>query len=92
MSDIEEGMIVKMLMSVNRLTVTIGSMAQVVGDNTLAERMETIKPLTERGIVKLQSLYLEVEQEKLTAAHDKIGNFSDEDESDEEEESKSAIE
>jgi len=37
----------------------------VVGDNTLAQRMTDIKPLSERGIVKLQSLYLEVEQEHL---------------------------
>jgi hypothetical protein len=65
MSGIEEGMIVKMLMSINRLCSTIGTMAQVVGDNTLAQRMTDIKPLSERGIVKLQSLYLEVEQEHL---------------------------
>jgi superfamily II RNA helicase len=65
MSGIEEGMIVKMLMAVNRLLAVIESMAQVVGDNTLAQRMVEIKKLSDRGIVKLQSLYLEVEQESL---------------------------
>jgi hypothetical protein len=53
MSGIEEGMIVKMLMAVNRLLAVIESMAQVVGDNTLAQRMQDIKKLSERGIVKL---------------------------------------
>ena len=80
MSEVEEGMIVKMLMSVHKLTGTIEGMAQIVGDNTLATRMDEMKPLTQRGIVKLQSLYLEVEQEQLTATRDNIGNISDDEE------------
>ena len=38
-------------------------MATVVGDNALASRLKDMDPLTNRGIVKMQSLYLEVEQE-----------------------------
>jgi hypothetical protein len=38
-------------------------MAKVVGDNALAQRLENMKPLMDRGIVKMQSLYLEVEQD-----------------------------
>ena len=38
-------------------------MATVVGDNALATRMQEMEPLINRGIVKMQSLYLEVEQE-----------------------------
>jgi hypothetical protein len=38
-------------------------MATFVGDNSLAERMKGSHDLIYRGIVKMQSLYLEVEQE-----------------------------
>jgi hypothetical protein len=36
-------------------------MATFVGDNSLAERMAGTKELIDRGLVKMQSLYLEVE-------------------------------
>lgn len=36
-------------------------MATVVGDNALATRMQETEALINRGIVKMQSLYLEVE-------------------------------
>ena len=38
-------------------------MATFVGDNSLAERVKGMQDLIIRGIVKMQSLYLEVEQE-----------------------------
>jgi hypothetical protein len=38
-------------------------MATFVGDYSLAERMNGMQELLIRGIVKMQSLYLEVEQE-----------------------------
>jgi hypothetical protein len=36
-------------------------MATFVGDNALAERLKNMDALINRGIVKMQSLYLEVE-------------------------------
>jgi hypothetical protein len=38
-------------------------MATIVGDNALAQRLDDMQALINRGIVKMQSLYLEVEQE-----------------------------
>lgn len=38
-------------------------MATFVGDNSLADRLKGMQDLINRGIVKMQSLYLEVEQE-----------------------------
>ncbi len=38
-------------------------MATFVGDNSLAERLKEMEALVDRGIVKMQSLYLEIEQE-----------------------------
>lgn len=60
---IDEGIIVKMIMSVNRKRQQIQDMATFVGDNSLAERMQGMQELIYRGLVKMQSLYLEVEQE-----------------------------
>jgi hypothetical protein len=36
-------------------------MASFVGDNSLADRLKAMSDLLNRGIVKMQSLYLEVE-------------------------------
>ena len=36
-------------------------MAVFVGDNSLADRLKAMNDLMNRGIVKMQSLYLEVE-------------------------------
>ena len=52
---------VKMFMAVNRIRQSFSEMATVVGDNALAQRLEEMQPLLNRGIVKMQSLYLEVE-------------------------------
>ena len=60
---IDEGAVVKMILAVNRVRACIEQMATVVGDNALASRLKDMDPLTNRGIVKMQSLYLEVEQE-----------------------------
>ena len=70
---IDEGSLIKMIMAVNRTRQAIEKMATVVGDNALATRMQEMEPLIKtyqslsilinRGIVKMQSLYLEVEQE-----------------------------
>jgi len=62
-SGIAEGSIVKMFMTVDRLRLSIAHMASEVGDNTMAKRLDEMKPLIMRGIVMMQSLYLEVEQE-----------------------------
>lgn len=50
--------------------------ATFVGDNSLAERLKSMSDLIIRGIVKMQSLYLEVEQEpqKLNFAVDEKTN------------------
>ena len=60
---IDEGSVIKMVMAVNRTRQAIEKMATVVGDNALATRMQEMEALINRGIVKMQSLYLEVEQE-----------------------------
>lgn len=60
---IDEGSVIKMIMAVNRTRQAIEKMATVVGDNALATRMQEMENLINRGIVKMQSLYLEVEQE-----------------------------
>ena len=60
---IDEGSVIKMVMAVNRTRQAIEKMAVVVGDNALATRMQEMEALINRGIVKMQSLYLEVEQE-----------------------------
>ena len=60
---IDEGMIVKMFMDVNRKRQNLMEVAAFVGDNALAERMKDMQDLINRGIVQMQSLYLEVEQE-----------------------------
>ena len=52
-----------MILAVNRVRTCIEAMATVVGDNALASRLKEMDPLTNRGLVKMQSLYLEVEQE-----------------------------
>ena len=52
-----------MIMSVNRIRQKLQEMATFVGDNSLAERLKDMSGLIDRGIVKMQSLYLEVEQE-----------------------------
>ena len=62
-SGIDEGAVVKMILAVNRVRVCVEQMATVVGDNALASRLKEMDPLTNRGLVKMQSLYLEVEQE-----------------------------
>lgn len=70
-----------MIMAVNRTRQAIEKMAMVVGDNALATRMQEMEALINRGIVKMQSLYLEVEQEpqRLTErAEDFILNFDEE--------------
>lgn len=56
-------MIVKMFMDVNRKRQNLMEVAAFVGDNALAERMKDMQELINRGIVQMQSLYLEVEQE-----------------------------
>ena len=56
-------MIVKMFMDVNRKRQNLMEVAAFVGDNALAERMKNMQDLINRGIVQMQSLYLEVEQE-----------------------------
>lgn len=61
---IEEGGVIKMFQTVDRLRECLTRMAKVVGDNALAQRLEDMKPLIDRGIVKMQSLYLEVEQDQ----------------------------
>lgn len=44
-------------------------MATFVGDNTLADRLKGSQDLINRGLVKMQSLYLEVEQEPQKLHH-----------------------
>lgn len=55
---------IKMFQTVDRILNSMHKMALVVGDNALAQRLENMKPLMDRGIVKMQSLYLEVEQDQ----------------------------
>lgn len=52
-SMIDEGIIVKMIMSVNRKRQQIQDMATFVGDNSLAERMQGMQELIYRGLVKM---------------------------------------
>ncbi len=54
---------IKMFQTVEKILTSMHKMALVVGDNALAQRLENMKPLMLRGIVKMQSLYLEVEQD-----------------------------
>ena len=68
-SKIDEGSVIKMIMAVNRTRQAIEKMAVVVGDNALATRMQEMEALINRGIVKMQSLYLEVEQEPQKLNH-----------------------
>lgn len=58
---VDEGIAVKMIMSVNKERQRLQEMSTFVGDNSLAERLLKIEELINRGIVKMQSLYLEVE-------------------------------
>jgi superfamily II RNA helicase len=60
---IEEGIMINMFMQLDKVRQCLHTMAKVVGDNALATRMKDMQPLLIRGIVKMQSLYLEVEQE-----------------------------
>ena len=48
-------------MSVNKERQRLQELATFVGDNSLAERLLKMDALINRGIVKMQSLYLEVE-------------------------------
>ena len=50
-SAIDEGMIVKMFMDVNRKRQNLMEVAAFVGDNALAERMKDMQVLINRGIV-----------------------------------------
>ncbi len=50
-SAIDEGMIVKMFMDVNRKRQNLMEVAAFVGDNALAERMKDMQDLINRGIV-----------------------------------------
>jgi hypothetical protein len=52
-----------MILSVNRTRQRLQEMATFVGDNSLADRLKGMSDLINRGLVKMQSLYLEVEQE-----------------------------
>lgn len=52
-SAIEEGMIIKVIMDVNRKRQRIQEMAAFVGDNALAERMKDMQDLINRGIVQM---------------------------------------
>lgn len=52
-STIDEGIIVKMIMSVNRQRQRVQEMATFVGDNALAERLKDMDALINRGIVKM---------------------------------------
>lgn len=54
-------MIIKMIMDVNRKRQKLQEVAAFVGDNSLAERLKDMDALINRGIVQMQSLYLEVE-------------------------------
>ena len=76
-STIDEGIVVKMIMSVNRQRQRIQEMATFVGDNSLAERVKGMQDLIIRGIVRMQSLYLEVEQEppRLNLQNEEIADF-----------------
>ena len=60
---VDDGLVVKMIMTVNRTRQKLQQMATFVGDNSLSERLKEAAELIDRGIVKMQSLYLEVEQE-----------------------------
>lgn len=60
----EEGIVVKMFMSCTKQRERLQKMATFVGDNSLAERLLKMDELINRGIVKMQSLYLEVQQEQ----------------------------
>lgn len=60
---VDDGLVVKMIMTVNRTRQKLQQMATFVGDNSLAERLKEAGDLVDRGIVKMNSLYLEVEQE-----------------------------
>lgn len=60
---VDDGLVVKMIMTVNRTRQKLQQMATFVGDNSLAERLKEAGEIIDRGIVKMQSLYLEVEQE-----------------------------
>ena len=62
-SPVDDGLVIKMIMTVNKQRQKVQDMAKQVGDYSLAERMEGMQELLIRGIVKMQSLYLEVEQE-----------------------------
>lgn len=60
---IDEGIVVQLINSVNRKRQDMQEMATLVGDNSLAQRLKEMESLIVRGIFKMQSLYLEVEQE-----------------------------
>ncbi len=56
---LDEGVIVKMVNSVERLCQHIKSAARVMGDSKLAQRMEECSVLIKRDIIFAPSLYLE---------------------------------
>lgn len=51
----------RVILSVIRTRQKLQEMATFVGDNSMAERLKDMSVLIDRGIVKMQSLYLEVE-------------------------------
>jgi len=56
-------MIVKMMLSVDKVKNTVATMASMVGDSALNKRMQDMTDLIIKGVVKTQSLYLEQEDE-----------------------------
>ena len=56
---LEEGIIIKCIMSVQSLCKTVQEMNNLIGDEVLAQRMEGASKLLDREIMSTQSLYFQ---------------------------------
>lgn len=56
---LEEGIIIKCIMSVQSLCKTVQKMNNLIGDEVLAQRMEDASKLLDREIMSTQSLYFQ---------------------------------
>lgn len=59
LNKIDEGMIIRMVLTVEQVCKTVKVAAKVIGDATLAQTMDQASLLIKRDIIFTQSLYLE---------------------------------
>jgi antiviral helicase SKI2 len=59
LNNIDEGIIIRMVNSVERVCQHVKSAARIIGDANLAQRMDQASTLIKRDIIFTPSLYLE---------------------------------